>query len=102
IDENAFVIGGTQSALDAVAQSAGRAGAQMTCLRVGVASHTPLLAGAAKEFRVTLEASPLRAPARPMVAGIDGSWVFTRERAIDVLAEQIAHTIEWARCVDAL
>ena len=102
IDENAVVIGGTQPALDAVAESARRAGAQVTCLRVGVASHTPLLAAAANEFRGKLEASPLRAPARPVVAGIDGSWVFARERAISVLADQVARTIEWARCVDAL
>jgi [acyl-carrier-protein] S-malonyltransferase len=102
IDEDAYVIGGTQSALDAVAETARRAGVHVACLRVGVASHTPLLAKAATRFRAALAASPLRAPARPVVAGIDSSWVVTRERAIEVLAEQIAHTIEWSRCIDAL
>ena len=101
-DEDACVIGGTQAALDAVAEAARRTGAQITCLRVGIASHTPLLATAATGFRTALEASPLRAPARPVVAGVDSSWVLTRERAIGVLSEQIAHTIEWSRCIDAL
>ena len=102
IDESAFVIGGTQSALELVREAAVRRGVQVTCLRVGIASHTPLLAAAATEFREKLECSPLRAPERPVVAGIDGSWVFTRERAVNVLSEQIAKTIEWSRCVDAL
>lgn len=102
IDEDACVVGGTQAALDAVAEAARRAGAQITCLRVGVASHTPLLAAAATGFLKVLEASPLRAPSRPVVAGVDSSWVLTRERAIQVLSEQIARTIEWSRCIDAL
>src|SRR5439155_19940792 len=70
--------------------------------RVGVASLPPLLATAAAAFRVMLESSSLQAPARPVVAGVDGSWVLTRERAIDVLSKQIARTIEWSRCIDAL
>ena len=102
IDDDAYVIGGTQAALDYVADAAVRAGVQITCLRVGIASHTPLLAAAAIGFRAALEGSPLRSPTRPVVAGIDGSWVVTRERAIDVLSDQIARTVEWSRCLDAL
>jgi len=102
IDEDASVIGGTEPALAAVKDAAGRAGAQVTCLRVGIASHTPLLSTAATQFRALLEVAPLRAPVRPVVCGIDGSWVTTRERAVEALSEQIARTIEWSRCVDAL
>jgi [acyl-carrier-protein] S-malonyltransferase len=102
IDEDAVVVGGTEPALAAVTEAAGRAGAQVTCLRVGIASHTPLLATAATRFRALLEAAPLRAPARPVACGVDGSWVTTRERALVALSEQIARTIEWSRCMDAL
>jgi len=102
IDEDACVVGGTERALAAVTEAAGQAGAQVTCLRVGIASHTPLLAVAATEFRAILEAAPLRAPVRPVACGIDGSWVTTRERAVAALSEQIARTIEWSRCMDAL
>jgi [acyl-carrier-protein] S-malonyltransferase len=101
IDEDACVVGGTERALAAVTEAARRAGAQVTCLRVGIASHTPLLAVAATEFRALLEAAPLRAPVRPVACGIDGSWVTTRERAVGALSEQIARTIEWSRCIDA-
>jgi [acyl-carrier-protein] S-malonyltransferase len=102
IDEDACVIGGTEPALAAVKEAAGLAGAQVTCLRVGIASHTPLLAAAATEFRELLQAAPLRAPVRPVACGIDGSWVTTRERAVGALSDQIARTIEWSRCIDAL
>jgi [acyl-carrier-protein] S-malonyltransferase len=102
IDDDACVIGGSQPAIAAVDTAARQSGAQVTCLRVGVASHTPLLAGAVEPFRALLDASPLTAPRRPVVAGIDGSWVLTRERAIEVLPAQIARTVEWSRCMDAL
>ncbi len=100
--DDAYVIGGTQVALDSVAEAAVRCSGQVTCLRVGIASHTPLLAAAAIGFRAALEASSLRSPARPVVAGIDGSWVITRERAIGALSAQLACTVEWSRCLDAL
>jgi len=102
VDEDACVIGGTEPALAAVKEAAGRAGAQVTCLRVGIASHTPLLATAATEFNAILEAAPLRPPVRPVACGVDGSWVTTRERAVAALSMQISRTIEWSRCIDAL
>ena len=37
-----------------------------------------------------------------MIAGTDAAAVTTRERAIATLAPQVAQTIEWAQCLDAL
>ena len=102
IDDNASVIGGTSSAIDALQDDMERAGAQITCLRVGVASHTPLLAAAVDPFRKVLIDSNLRAPAIPVIAGVDGAPVTTRERAIETLAVQLARPIEWTQCLDAL
>src|SRR5262249_41261057 len=53
-------------------------------------------------FREALFNSALRAPRFPVVAGIDGSWVRSRERAIAALAPQVAQTVEWTQCLDAL
>ena len=102
IADDAFVVGGTEAALAAFLARARSHGAQVTCLRVGIASHTPLLASAVAPFRATLERSPLRAPSVPIVAGIDAEPVTTRERAIATLAAQVAQTVEWAQCLDAL
>jgi hypothetical protein len=102
IDDDASVVGGTSSAIDALQDDMEGAGAQITCLRVGVASHTPLLASAVDPFRKVLAESTLRAPAVPVMAGIDAAPVTTRDRAIETLAAQLARTIEWARCLDVL
>jgi [acyl-carrier-protein] S-malonyltransferase len=100
--DDAFVLGGTQSALDALAHEVEQCGAQITCLQISVAAHTPLLAGAVEAFRAVLQGSTLRAPAVPVIAGIDAAWVTTRERAVTTLSQQIAATVEWAQCMDVL
>src|SRR6185295_697229 len=58
--DDAFVVGGDSTVLDELAKQARARGAQITCLKVGVASHTPLLDGAVGPFRLALEQSALR------------------------------------------
>jgi [acyl-carrier-protein] S-malonyltransferase len=102
IDDDASVIGGTTRAIDALRGEMERVGAQITCLRVGIASHTPLLEAAVEPFRKVLADSTLRAPAVTVIAGIDAAAVMTRDRVIETLAVQLARPIEWAQCLDAL
>jgi [acyl-carrier-protein] S-malonyltransferase len=101
LGEAGVVLGGTRSALDQLAVAATRLGGEIRCLKVGIPAHTPLLQGAVAPFRAALE-SALRAPAIPVVAGIDGALVLDRQRAVTTLANQIACTIDWARCMDTL
>jgi [acyl-carrier-protein] S-malonyltransferase len=61
-----------------------------------------LLAAAIEPFRSALQASALRAPGVPVVAGVDASFVTTRQHAIATLAAQVSRTIEWSRCLEAL
>lgn len=100
--DDAFVVGGETDALDALAAEAGARRSQTTFLKVGVASHTPLLASAVGPFGATLEASALRAPDVPVVAGVDASWVTSRATAVATLAAQLAAPIEWGRCLGTL
>jgi [acyl-carrier-protein] S-malonyltransferase len=102
IDDDDFVVGAHGPALQVLQRDLAQHGAQITCLDVGVASHTPSLAAAADAFRAALERSSIAAPKRPVVAGIDGGLVTTRARAIATLAAQIARTVEWALCMDAM
>ncbi len=102
IDDAGFVLGGSQPAIDRCVDEAQSKGAQITCLRVGIASHTPLLAGAVDRFREVLERSSLSDPRIPVLSGTDASLISKRSAAIDALARQIAQTIDWARCLDAL
>jgi len=100
--EDAFVIGGEKSALDEFVAAAGARGAQIVCLHVGVASHTPLLEAAVAPLQAALSESAFRPPATPVVAGVDASWVTARAPAIAKLAAQIAARVEWASCLDVL
>jgi len=100
--EDAFVIGGETSALEGFVAAAGARGAQIVRLHVGVASHTPMLEAAVVPLQAALSESVFRAPATPVVAGVDASWVTARAPAIAKLAAQIATRLEWARCLDVL
>jgi [acyl-carrier-protein] S-malonyltransferase len=97
-----FVIGGEDDTLSKLGKEFSEHGAKLTPLKVGLASHTPLLSDAVLPFRALLNASSLTAPAIPVVAGIDAAWVVRRETAIEKLALQLDHTIEWASCLDML
>lgn len=101
-DVDRCVVGGRRAELDAFTVAARAAGAALTPLSVSVASHTPLLQPAAEAFAATLAASGLRAPLLPVLAGLDGAPVYDRARAVDTLARQIAHTVDWAACLDGL
>jgi len=102
IGDDEFVIGGEDSALAKLGTAFSERGAKLTRLKVGLASHTPLLSAAVQPFRALLTASALTAPAIPVVAGIDAAWVVRRENAIEKLALQLGHTVEWGSCLDML
>jgi [acyl-carrier-protein] S-malonyltransferase len=102
VAEDAYVVGGTTEALVAVGQRAEARSARVTCLKVGVASHTPLLAAAVAPFRAALQESHLASPRIPVIAGIDAVAVITRAQAIATLAASVAQTIEWGQCLDTL
>jgi len=102
ISESEFVIGGDDIALTQLIYEFTENGAKMTRIKVGLASHTPLLSDAVNPFRELLNASSITAPAIPVVAGIDAAWVMRREAAIEKLALQLDHEITWANCLDIL
>jgi [acyl-carrier-protein] S-malonyltransferase len=101
-DVDRFVVGGDRHSLAAVEAAAVSLGAGVTPLSVSVASHTRLMTPAVERFADDLAGSPLRAPLTPVLAGIDGAPVRRRDHAIKALSAQLARTVEWAACVDAM
>jgi [acyl-carrier-protein] S-malonyltransferase len=102
LGDASVVIGATPTVIDDVAAAAREQGGEIRCLKVGVPAHTPMLQGAVAPFREALEQSRLSAPGIPVLAGIDAAPVVDRPRAIETLSNQVAHTIEWAHCMDTL
>jgi [acyl-carrier-protein] S-malonyltransferase len=95
------VLGGPQAGLDAAERAAVARGARATRLGVGIASHTPWMRGAAEDFARTLAATPMRAPAT-VLFGHAGDRLRDAVQARDALAAQIAATVRWDECMDAL
>lgn len=101
-DFDRLVIGGRREALDRCAEAAAAAGAKVTPLNIAIASHTSLMRPAVENFRAALEAADWRAHSTPVMAGTSGAPVYSKAQAIDVLARQIAETVNWAACLDGL
>jgi [acyl-carrier-protein] S-malonyltransferase len=57
---------------------------------------------AVENFRAALEAAAWRAPSAPVMAGISGAPVYGGAQIVDVLARQIAETVNWDACLDGL
>ena len=101
-DADRLVVGGRRDALAEFERAVTALGAGVTPLAVSVASHTALMAPAAKAFGRVMAASGLCTPAVPVLARIDGAPVRGRDRAVATLTRQIAGTVNWSACIDGL
>ncbi len=96
------VLGGPAPALQAAETALTAAGAHATRLAVGLASHTPWMAAAAREFAAHLQAIECQPPRCTLVCNLIGSAL---RRPVDLqhaLAAQIDHTVRWSACQDAV
>ena len=100
-----FIVGGTEAALaDVLAEAEAKGAQRASRLPVEVASHTPLLAAAARAFGETLGRTSLpkrMPPGVRLLSGIDASQMVEIQAGAKKLAAQIGQTIDWAGCLDA-
>lgn len=97
----ALIAGGLRANLDQLAKLCPQAGATCKPLPITVASHTSLLASAVDPLRSLLQAHA-GAPALPLLAGVNASFVHDGAEAADLLARQTATMIRWTDCLDAI
>ena len=96
------VLAGLQAALARAEERLRGRGATLRRLDVPVPSHTPLLAPAAARFADVLAGLPARAPAAPVLRGIDGRRSFDARSGLAALARAIAEPVQWAACMREL
>ena len=98
-----FVVGGPATALASFIAEAMIAGATRACaLSVHTPAHTAWLSSAVAPFADALRpliGARLRVPS---LAGIDASRVRTHDEAVNALSRQLATTLDWAACMDAV
>lgn len=100
-----FVVGGAAPAIDHFLAAACAAGAaRADRLEVNTASHTPRLSGAVAPLLAALQASGPRRPANGMtlLSALDGARIADPAAQVQGLARQVATTLHWDACLDAL
>ena len=100
--ERRAVVGGASPALAEAAAHLAALGVKTTRLCVRVASHTPALRAAVPALAQALASARWHAPRAAWVAGITGSVVRDLDEVRRVLAEQVATTVRWDTCMDAV
>lgn len=98
---DSMVLGGPRAPLDAAANAASAMGLRCVPLNVALASHTRWLEPAAASFARQLQSQSLAAPRRPLISNALGR-VRHAEQAREALAVQIATTVRWDDCMEAI
>lgn len=101
-DEDRIVVGGAPAAIAACEDEALKRGAKATPLAIQIPSHTSLMRPAVAPFRAALEQAEWKRPNAPVLGGISGAPIFAPAQAREVLAAQLAETVDWAACLDGL
>ena len=96
------VLGGPLAGLAAAEAAGVVAGAQGVVLRVQVASHTPAMAEAARSFAAGVAPLPWQAANCVVATNLDGRGRRDVAALKHALAQQLAHTVHWDRCMDTL
>lgn len=68
-------------------------------VNISVAAHSPLMAGANEAFRRAVEATPLQAPAVPVVANVTAQPLDTLEKVHGELIAQLTSPVRWTDSV---
>lgn len=101
IDGGTAVIGGLRLSLQRAAVEVAARGWHGTPLNVQMASHTRWMRPAAESFDHVLAGVDLKGPARPLFSNARGR-VRNAAGARAALARQIAQTVAWDECMDAI
>jgi [acyl-carrier-protein] S-malonyltransferase len=96
------IVGGPRAGLDAAAAHLAALGAKTTPLGVRVASHTGAMRAAVPALAQVLAGVAWRAPRTAWVAGITGAVERDPAEVRRLLAEQVATTVRWDACMDAV
>lgn len=101
IDSGSAVLGGLRAPVAAAAADGAARGWRCTPLNVALASHTRWMREAVAPFDRVLAATALQRPVRPLVSNARGR-VRSADDARTALAEQLAQTVRWDECLEAI
>ncbi len=97
------VVSGDEPALQRVMRLAEQHGARRVVrLRIGIASHSPLMDEAQRQFRETIAAMPWRDPEVPMISNATAGFLLTRDAIVEDLNHALLRPVDWRSSVKAM
>lgn len=93
------VVSGGQAGVAALMELAKKAGGRPRALAVSIAAHSPLMASAADDFAVHVNATPFRAPSAPVVGNLAACPLENSDEIRAELVGQLTGSVQWTGSV---
>jgi len=90
-----IVLSGDMQGLDAVGECCAARGAKVIPLKVSVANHSPLVAGAVDDFSAYMLGIPFQSPRIPVLFNVTGGYETQPQAMKAIMARQIASRVRW-------
>lgn len=102
VDEDSLIAGGSIKNAKLLIQEVNCLGGKVTPLPIEIASHTPLMRDAVIPFMSALAECNFEMPSFPVLEGISGARLQSKQAAISALSRQLAEPIRWHAVMDSL
>ncbi|MBV5317494.1 MAG: ACP S-malonyltransferase [Desulfobulbaceae bacterium] len=96
------VLSGDTEGLDAVGERCSARGAKVIPLKVSVANHSPLVAGAVEDFAAYMSGVSFQPPEIPVLFNVTGRYEAQPLAMKSIMARQIASRVRWLEIVNQM
>ena len=97
------VVSGDESALQRVMRLAEEKGARRVVrLPISIASHSPLMEDAQRQFHRVVDGMAWRDPMVPVISNISAGFLLTKEAIVEDLYESLCRPVQWTDSVRAM
>jgi [acyl-carrier-protein] S-malonyltransferase len=96
------VLSGDMQGLDAIGARCVALGAKVIPLKVSVANHSPLVAGAVADFAEYMSGIPFQQPEIPILFNMTGDYEEQPQEMKAIMARQIASRVRWLEIVNRM
>lgn len=97
-----IVLSGDAEGLDAVGAQCASKGAKVIPLKVSVANHSPLVAGAVDDFAAYMDGIAFNPPRIPVLFNVTGGYEQGPVEIKGIMARQIASRVRWLTIVEQM
>lgn len=97
-----IVLSGDAAGLDAVGAQCAAKGAKVIPLKVSVANHSPLVAGAVDDFAAYMDGIAFNPPQIPVLFNVTGGYEKGPAEMKAIMARQIASRVRWLTIVEQM